>query len=739
MYGEGKDMALTRFQKKLNEFDWPVVPDHSSDVTSREYREGTEDEVIEAVDLTRVSTQVSRGDMSPAMDSSGRFSKEEANEEGDISESEDVESLFSDTGLSMSSKSSMELNPVRVSGLREVTSAFLSHRDFKSLCTIAINNVEAQKSRRHIRGFLKVYAAQLCEEACSPLQYRAATFVQEAAGRIADEITWSITGFEEVKNREITSEEKPNLEKWLSTIEEGETEKPTPRPPADNDDTDEDESEDELTTDEDFPNIDALKGFLISGQAFETLLGALKDWTSLKRRPNLPTRPTASSASQRQETRHRLIYCEARANESNNFSPQSESTQARLHTEQNKFDFNRGALDPKSTMENLQSQIRGIFDFWGINFSINDLLDLLASSPPAGYERLRWRCTCNTTLSGDFPVDNTNALIQLKEELLGNLSSVPNSSRTRFLGSTITEQLSGTHSEQPSLGHRKADHTSATSNMVPAAGNASGFSFTGGQHDNSPDPTLGPSKLNSASARQPTDLTEVTFNTSKPTYFEVCTNIGNSAVGHFELDISRTTTDGEMFDKIWGVYNLNRGIGLRRLFLRPCNVHFVLFSIGAMETTRYSAGIHAKPAEYPPDWELQQRRYHYHTPKLMMPPHVFLHYLYRARLKVWGDHANDTWLKRLPKKLNESMLAVKASERDPNADLVFGWGVHILDGPNHAVLGFLLAAGLVITFAISCLVLGIAKTQEQAFGVGSYLIAIVVALMSAVYFKLQDQ
>jgi hypothetical protein len=62
-----------------------------------------------------------------------------------------------------------------------------------------------------------------------------------------------------------------------------------------------------------------------------------------------------------------------------------------------------------------------------------------------------------------------------------------------------------------------------------------------------------------------------------------------------------------------------------------------------------------------------------------------------------------------------------------------------LDGPNHAVLGLFLAFGLMITFVISCLIVGIAKTQEQAFGVGQYFVAIVVALMSAMYFKLQDQ
>lgn len=140
------------------------------------------------------------------------------------------------------------------------------------------------------------------------------------------------------------------------------------------------------------------------------------------------------------------------------------------------------------------------------------------------------------------------------------------------------------------------------------------------------------------------------------------------------------------------------------------------------------------PTENPLDEDVEQRCYHYLSPRYMMPSHIFIHFLHRARGKNWGD---DTWLERLPKKLNKSVLTAQAS--NTNSDLVFGWGVRILDGPNHAVLVFCLAFGLSVTFVISCMIVGLAKTQEQAFGVGQYLVAIVVALMSAMCFKLQDR
>jgi hypothetical protein len=71
-------------------------------------------------------------------------------------------------------------------------------------------------------------------------------------------------------------------------------------------------------------------------------------------------------------------------------------------------------------------------------------------------------------------------------------------------------------------------------------------------------------------------------------------------------------------------------------------------------------------------------------------------------------------------------------------DLVFGWGVHILEGPNHAGLSIILAVGVFISFVVSGMVVGFAKTQEQAFGIGSFLIGILTCSMAAVYFWLMD-
>ncbi len=173
------------------------------------------------------------------------------------------------------------------------------------------------------------------------------------------------------------------------------------------------------------------------------------------------------------------------------------------------------------------------------------------------------------------------------------------------------------------------------------------------------------------------------------------------------------------------------------------------------------AGIHGKPSEYPPQEEVDKRHYHYRCPKVLMPANLFLRFLRRPR----GGHSRDgpsrdTWLQRLPKKLSASILdevrrrgPTRHRARSANAqlaqetikedeeedDIVFGWGVHILEGPNHAGLSLILALGIGVAFLVSCLVVGLAKMEEQGFGVGQFLVAIVLGGMAAVYFALEDR
>jgi hypothetical protein len=79
-------------------------------------------------------------------------------------------------------------------------------------------------------------------------------------------------------------------------------------------------------------------------------------------------------------------------------------------------------------------------------------------------------------------------------------------------------------------------------------------------------------------------VVDITF---PPGYFEVCVSTGNFAIDHHEIDISRVTSDSELFELVWDKYNLSRG-GLRRLFLRPRDINFVMVSDPSKSQFRYN-------------------------------------------------------------------------------------------------------------------------------------------------------
>ena len=70
--------------------------------------------------------------------------------------------------------------------------------------------------------------------------------------------------------------------------------------------------------------------------------------------------------------------------------------------------------------------------------------------------------------------------------------------------------------------------------------------------------------------------------------------------------------------------------------------------------------------------------------------------------------------------------------------IVYGWGIHILEGPDHAALSLALGVGVLFSFVISVVVIGLAQTQEQGFGVGQWVVAVLACVMSALYFRLLE-
>lgn len=93
--------------------------------------------------------------------------------------------------------------------------------------------------------------------------------------------------------------------------------------------------------------------------------------------------------------------------------------------------------------------------------------------------------------------------------------------------------------------------------------------------------------------------------------------------------------------------------------------------------SNYSVGIRDKPLILPPNEEVRKGNYAYTCADLPpMDRREFLHHFHHhARL-----HPINAYLERLPKKLNGPLCGPRTQHGTR------GWGIHIIEGPNRAVL-----------------------------------------------------
>lgn len=101
---------------------------------------------------------------------------------------------------------------------------------------------------------------------------------------------------------------------------------------------------------------------------------------------------------------------------------------------------------------------------------------------------------------------------------------------------------------------------------------------------------------------------------------------------------------------------------------------------------------------------------------------TFLHYMDAT------GHGDDFFFKRLPKKVGSSLANQQSAT-------TFGWGVHIIEGPNKVVLSWCTFLCLALSLIVSALYCYLWQTQEQGFGIGQWMVAVLTAAMAALYFQ----
>lgn len=71
--------------------------------------------------------------------------------------------------------------------------------------------------------------------------------------------------------------------------------------------------------------------------------------------------------------------------------------------------------------------------------------------------------------------------------------------------------------------------------------------------------------------------------------------------------------------------------------------------------------------------------------------------------------------------------------------LEFGWGIHIIEGPNKPLLAALVAGILVLSFLTSVVYDVCTKNADSGFAIGQWMVGMLSAVLAAVYFHLQEQ
>ncbi|CZR60637.1 uncharacterized protein PAC_10533 [Phialocephala subalpina] len=318
-----------------------------------------------------------------------------------------------------------------------------------------------------------------------------------------------------------------------------------------------------------------------------------------------------------------------------------------------------------------------------------------------GYKRVEWICSptetpkdCGETIYGDFDNSDPQALNDLAGVLQCSASNSSTSSGTEMssFGSPLAT-VSNTELPQP-----EPDTADSSRNKEP---NAAVQRF----------------------------VTPSSTQTSTFSYLALCVNTGEFRKSLTEIEVSRLTSDQQLFKQMKSSYRQLRGVKAKFSFLiKPVSMRFVHFNLFHLRGGYVGFCDLDKPCSIP---ESDVPEYKYSPVPLKplppMPAEVFMHYLQYG--DVENVHRQSHWLRRIPIRLRTRII-------DSPEVPVWGWGIYIIEGPNKPVVFWITMTTIFASVLAAVLWSSLRDDIQGGVGLGAMGVALPPVIMAAFLFRL---
>ncbi|KAH6638021.1 hypothetical protein C7974DRAFT_374626 [Boeremia exigua] len=337
-----------------------------------------------------------------------------------------------------------------------------------------------------------------------------------------------------------------------------------------------------------------------------------------------------------------------------------------------------------------------------------------SKAPRPGTQRLEWICECGEEMYADLPIENSAQYQQMLEFLTRPGPKTQQASHNQKTPS----QLEGGTGQQD-----YASLQSSQSSFMQGAAPA-------------PASTIGSGSTCVGTGISQFPSTQQTDPYARNKYLELCVNVGKYETKLAEIQVSSSQsngaaicTDAHLFRQIYHRYFALRKHTWRRFLYRPAGIKFVHFGVQAGYRVSFFSSD-----PLPSEDEIAAKRYEYNPQPPVPPPidsRTFLHYFYNHSMHSHSTSAK--YVNRLPKKLGDSLTRSLGVD-----DLLEGWGIHIIEGPNKVAICWALMIVLIASLGVSVGYNLVTKSEDSGFAIGQWMVAALTVALSALYFSLED-